>query len=239
MIKVKGFVAGSVLGAAMLASGPALAATGFVSAVSEYTFRGIDSENGAAVQGELDWSSGGAYLGSWASNSSVVGGTELDVYGGYKFTLTDISNIDVGVIYYYFSEEDEANLSASYPEVYIGLNYGGFSGKAYYADKFFDELSDVPGSDQRSIYVNLAYTYAISDTLSLKGAIGNQSGDGVEAAYAINSSITDYAVTLTKTLDAGFAASFAVVGTDGDNVDFSGRKDKPKVVLGLTKNFEL
>src|SRR6185295_12841645 len=151
MIKVKGFVAGSVLGAVMLASGPALAATGYVSGVSEYTFRGINSQEGAAIQGELDWNSGGFYLGSWASNSSVVGGTELDLYGGYKFTLSDTSNVDLGVIYYYFPESSETltgGVDPSYPEIYVGLNYGGFSGKVYYANKFFNDFSDVPGSDQ-------------------------------------------------------------------------------------------
>src|SRR5690242_9420468 len=102
MSMMRGLMAGSIAGAALMAGAANAATTGTVSAVSEYMFRGISSSNGAAIQGSLDWSSdSGWYAGIWGSNTApiVFDGTEVDVYGGYKFKLSDISNVDLGIIY--------------------------------------------------------------------------------------------------------------------------------------------
>lgn len=259
MSKMKVLVAGSALGAAILAGPLAAATTGTVAVTSEYTFRGIDSENGAAVQGSLDWSDSGLYAGAWASNSNPVGGNELDIYGGYKFPLMEGVELDLGGIYYIFTEDkDEGGIpfDLNYPEIYAGLNIGGFSAKVYYTTDYFGvdgkTVLDVPGSafvgeaDGESTYFNVAYTHTIEEGLTLKGAIGSQSGDGVEAF--VGDSVTDYALTLTKALDNGFSASFGAVGTD---LDLAGTEnsfflatgapfqDDVKFVVTLAKGFEI
>lgn len=253
MSKIKVLVAGSALGAAILAGPAAAAVTGTVAATSEYTFRGIDSEGGAAIQGSLDWASGtGFYAGVWASNANPapVGGNELDIYGGYKFKLSEGIELDVGGIYYLFSEDEEtfAGTTANafgidYAELFAGVNVGGFSAKVYYTNDFFGGEDSGPGVDAESTYVNLSYTHTIKEGLTLKGAIGNQSGDGADAAYG--DSVTDYALTLTKALENGFAASFGVVGTDLDNnvggflLGGGAVDDDPKFVVTLSKGFEI
>jgi uncharacterized protein (TIGR02001 family) len=239
MKKMQALVAGSALGAAILAGPAAAAVTGTVAATSEYVFRGITSSDGAAIQGSLDWSDGGLYAGIWGSNTAPLAfdGTEVDVYGGYKFKLSEGMELDIGAVYYMFPESEQfaaIAFDADYPELYIGLNAGGFSGKVYFANDFF-------GTDENATYVNLAYTMAIKESLGLKFAVGSQSGDGADALF--DSSVVDYSITLTKSLENGFAASFALVGTDLDGnppiflgADFD---DDPKFVVTLSKGFEI
>ena len=239
------------------------ATTATLGVTSEYVFRGIDSSAGAAVQGSLDWSDGGFYLGSWASNTAgstssacvgflvpgtaltdpVVstcsglpsGGTELDLYGGYKFKAMEDVEIDLGAIYYLFPENEEKGFpDTDYPEIYAGLNIGGFSGKLYYTNDFFNVEDFAGANDGDSVYVNLGYTFTLKEGLTLKAALGHQSGDGAEAFFGDD--VTDYALTLAKTLDNGFGASFAIVGTDLDTPAF---EDDPKVVVTLSKGFEI
>ncbi len=232
MSKTKMLVAGSALGAAILA-GPATAAvTGTVGVFSEYMFRGVVSEGGAAVQGSLDWSDGaGLYAGTWASNSAPAGGTELDLYGGYKFKLTEAVELDLGAIYYYFTEEDTTGGDLSYPEIYGGVNVGNLAAKVYYTNDFF-------ASDEPSTYVSLSYNFVVSETVGIKAAIGNQSGDGADAVYG--DSVTDYSLTLNKALDNGFAFSFGIVNTDAEaGVAFNTVDDDIKVVVGLSKGFDI
>jgi uncharacterized protein (TIGR02001 family) len=250
MSMMRGLVAGSIAGAVLMAGAANAATTGTVGAVSEYMFRGISSSNGAAIQGSLDWSDdSGFYAGVWGSNTAplLADGTEVDLYGGYKFKLSDISNIDLGVIYYAFPENEEVNVACnplvtgvvgcniSYPEVYAGLTYAGFAGKVYYTNDFFSDANDYVGSPgEDAYYVNLSYGFDIKEGLNLKGAVGYQAGDGAEAVFG--EEVTDYAVTLTKALESGFAASFAIVGSDLDTGVFD---DDPKFVIGLSKGFEI
>lgn len=261
MSKMKALAAGSALGAAILAAPAMAAVTGTVAVTSEYVFRGIDSENGAAVQGSIDWSDGGLYVGTWMSNANVAGGNELDIYGGYKFKLTEGVELDLGAIYYIFTEDDDESglyvFNTDYPEIYAGLNIGGFSGKVYYTNDFFGVDGEPlffgstgvltgTSSGGESTYVNLSYTFPIKESLAFKAAIGSQSGDGAEDFYG--DSYVDYALTLTKSLENGFAVSFAAMGTDleidgSENTVFAGGAapfdDEPKFVVTLSKGFEI
>jgi uncharacterized protein (TIGR02001 family) len=252
MKTMKVLVAGSALGAAILAGPAAAAVTGTVAVTSEYAFRGVTSSDGAAVQGSLDWTDGGLYAGVWGSNTAPLAadGTEVDLYGGYKFKVSEGVELDLGAIYYLFPESEQfdfspatnsgvANFDIDYPEVYAGINMGGFSGKLYYASDFFN-VEGNGASDGESIYLNLAYTAAIKEGLSVKVALGKQSGDGAKAFF-LGEEPLDYNISLTKTLENGFAASFAVVGTDLD-VDFGGGNtfnDDPKFLVTLSKGFEI
>lgn len=80
---------------------------------SNYRFRGISQTfNGPAIQGGLDYAqAGGFYLGLWATNvdSGELAGSNLegDLYGGYTFSLDDVT-IDAGGLYYWYPGNDEA-----------------------------------------------------------------------------------------------------------------------------------
>jgi uncharacterized protein (TIGR02001 family) len=257
MSKMKVLVAGSALGAAILAVPSFAAVTGTVGVTSEYVFRGVTSSDGAAVQGSLDWSDGGFYAGVWGSNTAPLqaDGTEVDLYGGYKFKVSEGIELDLGFVHYMFPESEQFNFTPAgnagvagfdidYTEVYAGVNIGGFSGKLYYASDFFNVESN-GAADGESVYLNLAYTHTIKEGLTLKGALGKQSGDGAEAFF-LGEEPTDYSITLTKALDNGFAASFGIVGTDLDIADLDGAtagdqsfNDDAKFVITLSKGFEI
>ena len=236
--------------AAVLASPAAMAGvTGNAGVVSEYLFRGIESSGGAALQGGIDYSvASGLYAGTWASNiggPASSGATEIDIYGGWTGKLGPAS-VDVGAIYYYFSEDEEdLGLAFDYPEIYAKLGVSYFSAQVYYTTSYLgdgnEDAADALGMDTDFIYVNLLGTFPVSDTLSVAVQVGNSSGDGAEVAWG--DSYSDYSVSLTKTLDAGFSFSFGLYDTTlkaGQGFGtLVGGDDSIKAVVGLKKTFDL
>jgi len=106
--------------------------SGNIGVVSQYIFRGGVENDGASVQGGLDWAAdNGIYVGYWGSNLGYgddgANGVENDFYvgwgGGDKFTY------DIGLLYYYYLNVDDANV----PELYGSLGWGPLSFGAAYA----------------------------------------------------------------------------------------------------------
>ncbi len=242
----------SVCCAAVLASPAAMAGTtGNAGVFSEYVFRGIESSGGAALQGGIDWSgASGIYAGTWASNTggpAAAGGTELDLYGGWTGKFGGLS-LDAGLIYYYFSEDEEdlgAGLDFDYPELYVKAGFSYFAAQLYYTTSYLGDgneaAADALGMDTDFIYVNLLGTFPLSETLSAGVQVGNSSGDGAEVAWG--DGYTDYSFSLTKTLDSGFAFSFGLYGTTlkvGEGFGtLPGDDDAFKAVVGLKKTFDI
>ncbi len=261
MSNVKKAVAGLVLGAGALACGQALAGTtGTVAVTSEYLFRGLVSEGGAAVQGSLTWDNEiGVYAGAWASNSNVLRalGNELDLYLGWSRELGRGGlSVDLGVLYYLYSEDEEfsqivpgqSSLDADYWEVYLGGSIAGLSLKVFYGDEYFGDFTD-PGRnttflfgtnrDQEIVYVTLSYALTVKEGLDLTFQVGNSSGDGVE--NLTGEDYNDYSVTLSKDLGNGAGASFALVDSDLE-LEAAGAtvaEDEPKFVVSFSKEFTL
>lgn len=262
-------VAAGVLGGLSAVSVPAAAeVTGGVAATSEYMFRGIVSEGGAAVQGNLDWShDSGVYAGIWGSNANLAGGNELDLILGYSMDLSDTVNVDAGLIYYIFSEDEEFDAPAGtlaadgtpfsdsdldYLEAYIGVNIQNFSLYAYYASNFFNvEDNDFFNADDgESIYLSADYSIPLNSVASLGLHIGTQIGDGADAFYGVadapftgeydDGEYVDYGISLNVDMGNDWATSFAIIDTDLD--DDSGLfgptgEDDPKFVVTLSKSF--
>lgn len=243
-MKIKQIVACAAVVAATGVSAPVFAgATGNVGAFSEYMFRGVPQTGGAAVQGGLDYASdSGFYTGIWGSNIGFGGGTEIDLYGGYATKIGDLG-LDVGAIFYYYGESEDASAlggdatALNTLEGYVGGSYGPLSAKVFYSDKtrFFGA-----GSGD-GLYLTSTYSYPIKDGLNLNVNGGYYTGDAVEnylAAIGSNEdSYFDYGIGLSKTLDAGFTASVSLIGTDIE-ADGDG-SDNFKYVLGLKKSFDL
>ncbi|MDE2562292.1 MAG: TorF family putative porin [Sphingomonadales bacterium] len=134
---IKALAAASVLAGTLLAATPAFAdetappspvtITGSAALVSQYRFRGISqSDNKPAVQGSITISTEpGFYIATWGSsatagNSTVnIGGTEIDVYGGYTHALGKSGvTVDVGVYGYLYPGATGLN----YYEIYGNLS---------------------------------------------------------------------------------------------------------------------
>lgn len=243
---------------------PAL--TGNLALVSDYRFRGISQTwKQPAVQGGFDYNhASGLYLGNW--NSSVSGNSynngaslEMDIYGGYKFNLSDAAQGDVGVLYYYYPG---ANLNSApgvasdrkynNTELYFGLNWGSFSGKLSYAVSDYFGLngttasyaywSGLPdrGGSEGTTYLDLNYSVEVADKLVL----GLHAGHAAVRHYG-ELSYTDYKLSLTQDV-GGYALGAAVIGTNADkayyqvgNSSWNNPKKvgEPGLVLSVAKTF--
>lgn len=145
--------------AATPAEAPAAASpftiTGSAAIVSQYRFRGISqSDNKPVAQGTFTVAhSSGFYLSTWGSSASAndavnIGGTEIDVYGGYTHALGKSGvTIDAGLYgYIYPGSRKAVGISESYYEVYGSLSkpFGPVTAKVgvywapdqHYFDKF-------------------------------------------------------------------------------------------------------
>ena len=243
-MKMKQIVVGAALVAATAVSAPAFAgATGNVGAFSAYMFRGIAQGPGAAVQGGVDYAANnGLYAGIWGSNIGFGGGTETDLYGGDSTKLGAVG-VDLGAIYYYYGEEDEATTnSLDTLEFYAGATFGPAAIKYFYSDnaQFFD-VAPPPRKDNGSAgYLTGSLSLPIKEGLNFNANLGYYSGDAVElflkAIGSKDDSYIDYGVGISKTLDAGFTASFSYIDTDikAGTID-----DDAKYVIGLKKTFDL
>jgi len=229
---------GSVVACSTLAIGPARAAdfTGTLAATSEYMFRGIETSEGAAVQGSLTGAlDSGFYAALWGSNiDEELGSTELDAYGGWTGDVGPVT-LDVGAIEYLFLEtnEDDAIDNTDYLELYAGVSIVGVAAKVYVTDDFFN-------TDQDALYATASYAFPITDSLTLTPQVGYSDGAGVDTF--IGDSYFDYSLTLAKVLENGFGASFALINTTLDETEAPAlftSDDSPKFVVSLTKGFDL
>ena len=131
------------------APAPDYSLTANVGIFSEYIFRGISQTAGKpAVQGGFDWAhSSGFYLGTWGSNVSWLedfgaytrSSLEWDFYGGYKGSINDDWNYDLGTIYYlYPGSRNPGVASANSWEIYGAINWKWIGAKASYnLDNYF------------------------------------------------------------------------------------------------------
>jgi uncharacterized protein (TIGR02001 family) len=209
-----------------------------VGATTDYRYRGISqSRLQPAVQVGLDYADkSGFYVGAWASSIKWIkdaggnGNTEVDLYGGYKGAVGEVS-YDVGFLRYEYPSNKLA-VSANTNEIYGAATMGPATLKYSHA------LSNLFGfaNSKNSYYLDLSGTFDLGNGFSLVPHVGYQSVKN-NGAF----SYTDYALTLGKDLGHGLSASAALVGTDADKAlyvtpagKFTG---KSGVVAGLKYAF--
>jgi hypothetical protein len=233
----------SIIAAA--AAGPVLAQTphtlsGNVAFVGDYRFRGLSQTyRQPAIQGGIDYASAtGAYVGAWGSNVSgnqfLNGGSlELDLYGGYRWTVGKVG-LDLGGQYYWYPRArynidpgDRYNTL----EVYAGVRYAQFSAKYSHAltNLFGMKTSTIggycgissdgtaettdclgTGTSKGSGYVDLNAALDVGVGLNLALHYGRQFVRGYDRL-----SYGDYKIGLTRQFGA-VTLGAAVVGTDAE-----------------------
>ena len=211
-----------------------------VGSVNEYRYRGISqSRFDPALSGGADYADkSGVYVGVWGSSIKWIkdaGGkanTEVDYYGGYKFTVGDVG-YDIGFLRYDYSGnalKPSANTNEFYGAATMGpvtLKYSQSTGNLF-------GFANSKGSS----YVDLTATFDLGDGYSLVPHIGYQAVKG--AGNGIYS-YTDTALTLGKDLGNGLAASAAIIGTNaktGSYVSPAGKQlGKSGLVVGLKYSF--
>jgi len=172
---------------------------------------GSVSGNNAVVQGGVDWEDpSGFYVGLWTSSlggsfneietvrneegqledvivDTINPGQEIDLYLGYVFEVGDFE-FDVGYIYYYYPELDDADFGEIYGYVGWGPVYFGID----YTINADD--SDATGD----IIYRLGAEYEVMPTISVNGELGyfDPDASGVD-------SVTFWQLGITKATDIG------------------------------------
>ena len=182
---------------------------------TDYRYRGISqSRLKPALQGGVDFSEGGFYLGAWASSIKWIkdggGGAsvELDLYGGYKGELAKDLGFDVGVLSYQYPSNG-LSPSANTTEVYGALSFGPAT------LKYSHSLSKLFGfaNSKNSGYLDLSASFDVGGGVSLAPHLGYQRVSGNS-----NLSYTDYALTASMEVAKGLTASLAVVGASTKSI---------------------
>ncbi len=249
----------NVLGIVSLAALTALPAVSYadlaynVGVVSDYRYRGISQTRlKPAVQGGVDFSAGGFYLGAWASSIKWVqdaygdAQVELDLYGGYKGEIAKDLAYDVGLLQYIYPGASTAQWNAAYKnpntlEAYAAITYGPATAKLSYglSNLFGNHDFGTGKGSKGSYYLDLSASLDVGGGVTLVPHLGYQ-----KVVHIANASYTDYALTLSKDF-GGLVPSLAIVGTDanksfyvpGGAANSSKFLGKAGVVLGVKYNF--
>ncbi len=223
----------SVLSAPTLAgaqTAPAAASphtfTGNVGFFSEYIFRGVKQTDGKpALQGGFDYShSSGVYLGTWASNVSVLADAgaytssslEWDFYGGYKKSFGDFT-YDIGLLkYWYPGRVNPGFTKADTLELYGAVGWKWLTAKLSLS--LDDETFAVPNS-KNTWYLDLSANYPVTDKLALQAHYGIQEFKGATAGVSNDSfaSYKDWKIGATYALPQSFTVGVFYTDTDMDS----------------------
>ncbi len=223
---MKNLTIAALLLAATFTTGAAIAdeheISGNVALTTDYRFRGISQTNrDPAIQGGLDYAhESGLYIGTWASNVSFTeGGTEIDAYAGWGTDLNENLALDLGVLYYAYPSDSDAD----YVELYASLGFFGATVGLNYSPEYTYDTGTY-------FYLYGAYSLPLGEAFSLDLNLGlNQfekdNLDSFLGAIGAGKSYIDYSIGVSTAV-AGVDLTLAYVGTDIDKSDcFGGTKD--------------
>ena len=214
------FVLGSLLLAGAASAQTAAATPDYTlsfnaGATTDYRFRSISQSSfKPAVQAGVDFAhKSGVYAGVWGSNVNWIkdyegatdGSMELDLYAGYKGSLTKDIGYDVGIIGYIYPSNN-ATPDANTTEIYGALSYGVFTVK--YSRSVSNFVSNA--SSTGSTYLEASATLDLGNGFTLTPHIGHQTIPN----QAVNGDYTDYSLTLAKDFGNGFTATITALGTN-------------------------
>ncbi len=226
--------------------------------VTDYRFRGISqTSTKPALQLGVDFAhKSGFYLGAFGSNikwikdfnGSTNGSYEIDLYGGYKGSITKDVSFDLGLITYQYPGNNSGAAgtlgagqysNANTTEIYGALTYSIATFKYNRSTGNYLGFLKSSGSEYFDLSANfdLGSGFALTPHLGLQ-KIPNQGPKGKSGNYA------DYALTLGKDFGNGFSGTAAVIGTNaksGPNSfyrDFNGKFiGNSTVVVGVKYSF--
>ena len=183
--------------------------------VTDYRYRGISQTRlQPALQGGVDYSDGGFYLGAWASTIKWIkdakGGAniELDLYGGYKGELAKDLGYDVGLLTYQYPS-NRLSPSANTTEIYGALSFGPAS------LKYSHSVSNLFGfaNSKNSGYLDFSASFDVGGGVSLAPHLGYQRVAG-NSGY----SYTDYALTASMEVAKGLTGSLGLAGASTKSI---------------------
>lgn len=166
---------------------------------SDYVFRGVSqTQEDPQIFGGADLSYGIGYAGVWASNvdfGSDDPSAEIDVYGGVKPTIGDVS-LDFGVLYYGYVKDKGYPGKYSYTELKAAAAkpFGPVTlgAAAYWSPEF-------PGNGGEATYLELNAALPLKEKFTVSGAVGYQTVD-TEGYYGLGKDYTTWNLGVTYAL---------------------------------------
>jgi len=186
---------------------------------NDYDFRGASqSATDPAVQASIDYAhESGFYVGAWASNVDFGPADidyEVDLYAGFSGGAEEGLGWDVGIVYYTYPDESDAN----YPEIYGKVSYGVFSGALFYSNDYI-------GSSSSAEYISGDVDVPLPSNFSLKAHAGYSFGDFWDGEDGQSSSdYIDWSVGVGYTA-GNFDLALKWVDTTLDDNDFGFSRD--------------
>jgi uncharacterized protein (TIGR02001 family) len=215
-----------------------------VGAVTDYRYRGISqSRLKPALQGGVDYTLGGFYVGAWASTIKWIkdfGGdanVEIDVYGGYKGEIVKDLGYDVGVLTYIYPSnklKSVVGTNADTTEIYGALTYQIATLKYSHAVTNTFANTDSKGS----FYLDLSAGFDVGAGITLTPHVGYQK---IKGPFTKDATYTDYSLVASKDF-SGLVVSLGAYGTDADKSFYASPKNgkflgRNGVVAGVKYNF--
>jgi len=205
---------------------PDFAITGSAGVWSQYRFRGISQSNNRPVfQGSLTVAhKSGFYLSAWGSSASAgnstvnIGGTEIDVYGGYTHALGKTGITFDGGLYGYIYPGAPAG---NYYEVYGSLakTYGPATAKVGVNVAPNQKVFDYYSGTNYNVYVYGELSFAVPGTaFSVHSHVGHTGG-----GFDYTKDYIDYTVGVSYKWKM---LTFDISGV-GTNVSHRNSRDNP------------
>lgn len=203
----KSLILGSAAVLALAVALPASAQVSFsygATLTSNYISRGFtQSNNGVAFQPWVEADFNGFYLGLWGSNVAGWGDTvEIDVYGGYRWSVGNTS-VDIGYARYFYISSGDAG-----GELYALIEHdaGGATlfGGAYFSFPGAIALTDVHiggsfglfdrttgsmrvGRAGGNSYGDVGVSYAVTDNIEVDGRVHFSQAEGTR--FVVSASV--------------------------------------------------
>ena len=146
-----------------------------VAASSDYVFRGVSqTEEGPAISGGVDLTSGTFYAGAWASNVAFPGdpdtNAEIDLYAGVRPEFAGW-NWDFGAVGYFYTGQPngadydyvEARVAAS-----RAIGSATIGAAVYWSPDYFGAAED------EATYVEANAAFSPAEKWTVSGAVGRQ-----------------------------------------------------------------
>jgi len=160
---------------------------GNVGYTSDYMWRGqTQSMGGGAFQAGVDLDYEGFFVGAWASEVDFgddSASLEYDLYGGYKFAVSDKLSMDVGVIQYRWDDNDIEMVEEAFVRVSTPLVGFGYSIDTDDSEKDYMELMVKAPFIK---VVDVGFTYGrFPDDSNWKGVSISKSWDKIDLGLMI------------------------------------------------------
>lgn len=210
-----------------------------VSVTSDYAFRGISQTlEEPALQGGMDLEHpSGLYLGTWGSSvnfgEDLIGGPraqlELDAYGGYRLSIPEVVDLEVGAIYYMYPG---AHGGRNYDFLELGLGASRAAGPVE-TGLSLSYSPDYFGASGPGLYYGGSLGVPIG-LVTLGGSVGHQAID--ENDVFGTPDYTDYTLSASVTV-LGFGLTAAYTDTDLQAAECFGGSDlcDARMVLSVSR----